>query len=161
MAWLQKNKAHKSIWPISILYTQVTAALEDDIIDDEERTRLIATMAEFADFSPVCEQPATSLPLTTPPPEITYAGNLFVLTGEFVTGTRTNCEKEIIILGGETHKRITRQTDYLIIGGKGSSDWVHQTFGRKIEQAIELQSKGQSISIVSEQHWIESLMRSG
>lgn len=157
MAWLKKNKSYKDTWPISILYSQITKTLEDGVIDEEERSLLIATMTEFADFSPVCEQPAVSLPLCTDPAPIIYKGKTFVLTGDFIAGTRTNCEKEIEHQGGTTQKRVTLKTDYLIIGDKGSSDWVHQTFGRKIERAVQLRDNGHKIAIISEQNWIESL----
>jgi len=47
-------------------------------------------------------------------------------------------------------------TDYLVIGEIGSSNWVHSSFGRKIEKAMELKEKGR-ISIVSEKHMQEFL----
>lgn len=156
-AWLDKNKAHKDAWPINILYAQITNILEDNIIDEDERASLIATLAELADFSPICEQPSTSLPLCNPAPEITYDNKVFVLTGHFYLGSRNNCEREISHLGGIPQRTITLKTDYLIIGDKGSSDWAHQSFGRKIERAVDLRTKNGKPHIISETHWAKTL----
>ncbi len=49
--------------------------------------------------------------------------------------------------------RITRETDYLVIGTLASEAWVHTTHGRKIEAAVEMKAEGHRIIIVAEEHW--------
>jgi len=44
-----------------------------------------------------------------------------------------------------------------VLGTFGSRDWVHTSFGRKIETAIRYRDKGAPIAIVSEDHWAASL----
>ena len=40
------------------------------------------------------------------------------------------------------------QTDYLVIGILGSEDWIHTSYGRKIEKAIEIKQKGFNVAII-------------
>ncbi len=56
----------------------------------------------------------------------------FVLTGKFVTGTRTECELEIVEHGGLTNKSPTRNTRFVVIGNLGSTGWAQSNYGRKI-----------------------------
>jgi NAD-dependent DNA ligase len=76
-----------------------------------------------------------------------------VLTGKFVTGKRAFCEAAVERLGGWCDSRITRETDYLVIGTLASEAWMHTTHGRKIEAAVEMKAQGHPISIVAEEHW--------
>lgn len=96
---------------------------------------------------------STSLPLDRPQPKIIFPGKLFCLTGKFVSGTRGECESYIVIHGGKVHSRPTIQTDYLVIGNLGSRDWIHSSYGLKIEKAVHYKEKYSKISIVSEDHW--------
>lgn len=52
---------------------------------------------------------------------------------------------------------IMQATDYLIVGLFGSEDWIHASFGRKIETALKMREKGHQIYIVPEEHWIQNL----
>jgi hypothetical protein len=45
----------------------------------------------------------------------------------------------------------------LIVGTFGSRDWVHTSFGRKIEKAVTYRRAGQRLAIISEDHWAGSL----
>ncbi len=52
---------------------------------------------------------------------------------------------------------MTQRTNYLIIGTFGSRDWVHTSFGRKIEKAVQYRIAGCRLAIVGEDHWAASL----
>ena len=60
-------------------------------------------------------------------------------------------------MGGVIDQSPTRDTHYLVIGELCSPDWVHTTFGRSIERAVELHNQGHPIQIVSEEHLVNSL----
>jgi hypothetical protein len=51
----------------------------------------------------------------------------------------------------------TRETNYLVIGELCRPEWIHATFGRSIERAIELRDQGYGIQIVSKECWVNSL----
>lgn len=100
---------------------------------------------------------SSTLPLCSPPPDIAFANKFFCFTGKFLYGTRNRCEKEIEQRGGLAQRQPAQNTNYLVIGHLGSTDWMHTAFGRKIEDAVELRGKGFPVSIVSEEHWVRYL----
>ena len=60
-------------------------------------------------------------------------------------------------MGGHVTDMPSSDTDYLVIGELCSPEWVHTTFGRSIERAIELREGGANIAIISEEHWVDAL----
>ena len=52
---------------------------------------------------------------------------------------------------------LTFETDYLVIGGKGSDSWKKGTFGNKIIKAFGLKNKYGKIAIIKESDWVKSL----
>ncbi len=52
-------------------------------------------------------------------------------------------------------KVVRLRTRYLIIGTFGSRDWVHTSFGCKIQKAVEYRSDGSGLAIVGEEYWAE------
>ncbi|WP_292663272.1 BRCT domain-containing protein, partial [Nitratifractor sp.] len=73
----------------------------------------------------------------------------------FTVGTRKQCEEIVVERGGKMQKYVTKSTDYLVIGDIGSEHWVHSSYGRKIEKAVNYREVGVPIAIVSENHWIK------
>ena len=59
--------------------------------------------------------------------------------------------------GGLIGSYVTLQTSYLVIGSVGSRDWIHSSWGRKVEKAVEYKRLCR-IAMVSEQHWPSFLM---
>jgi hypothetical protein len=55
--------------------------------------------------------------------------------------------------GGVCDADVTKRTNYLIIGTFGTRDWLHTSFGRKIEKAVSLRESGLRIAIAAEDHW--------
>jgi NAD-dependent DNA ligase len=101
---------------------------------------------------------ATRLPLDEPPPNLSFQSHVFVFTGRFLFGTRARCEQAVCQRGGMCEGNITQRTNALVIGNLGSRDWIHTSFGRKIQKAVEYQRKGVRLSIVGEEHWTRQLM---
>ncbi len=154
--WLIANREAADTWPADIIADRVARVLDDDIITDEERDelrdlfqRLIGSHEDTTDF----HSAATRLPLTEPPPAISFSGKMFMFTGKFLYGTRRVCEAEVTERGGLVTSNISRQIDYLVIGAIGSRDWIHSTHGRKIEGAIENIRRGANTAIIAEEHW--------
>ena len=87
-----------------------------------------------------------------------FKNQCFCLTGKFMMGPRANHEFEIKDRGGITHANVTEETNYLVIGSMGSTDWLHSTFGRKIEKAVSLAERGHPIALISEEHWADHLL---
>jgi hypothetical protein len=148
-------------WITVILYRRLAEMLVDHCLDQTEQAELLSLLHQIATGGePPGEYVAnlsTSLPLTQPAPAIHFLQRNFCFTGRFISGTRKQCEEAILTKGGTAQKVPTGETDYLVIGILGSTDWIHSTHGRKIEKAVEFQSRGSSLAIISEEHWIKHL----
>jgi len=159
--WFEANSEYLNAWPANILSARITEMLSDSLYDEDEKEELFGILNDITggtkSFYENMENNSAALPLCNPAPKITFKGKLFCLTGKFFYGTRNRCEKEIITRGGQPQSQPTQKTNYLIIGQIGSTDWIHTSFGRKIEYAVELKDTGFPISLVSEEHWVKFL----
>ncbi|MDH4232895.1 MAG: BRCT domain-containing protein [Nitrospirota bacterium] len=157
--WIIANEHVASVWPVNILYNRLNDFLSDNILDENEKRELLKMLHDFTGGGAMekYDNASTALPLCNPAPQIKFEGHEFCFTGKFVFGTRNNCIKEVKLREGFFNPEPRENTDYLIIGLIGSSDWIHTTHGRKIEQAVQMKNKGHRISIVSEKHWVNSL----
>jgi len=152
--WLSNNSKIAHRWPAKILYQRINKMLKDGILEQDEKTELFDTLRKITGETSeaLAGNMATKLPLTDPPPTVVFSNQNYCFTGHFVTGTRKQVETIVIDRGGNTQERPTLDTNYLVIGELGSADWIHSTFGRKIERAVEIK-KQCAINIISEEYW--------
>lgn len=92
-----------------------------------------------------------------PPPQFSWMNTVFVFTGKFAFGTRMDCQHQVTRRGALCEKDITVRTQYLVIGTFGSRDWVHTSFGRKIQKAVKYREAGAGVAIVAEDHWVKCI----
>lgn len=158
--WIENHREVAEKWPVNILYARITEMLKDGQLTDKERGELLQTLKDITGESSVYQEPnrSTTLPLNKPYPDVTFEGSIFCLTGKFVFGSTLECEETISELGGTVVQTPTAKTNYLVIGEMGSPDWVHTSFGRSIEEAIEMQGNGNNIVIISEEHWVNQMI---
>lgn len=102
--------------------------------------------------------PTTDLPLDDPPPALVFADRTFLFTGAFVYGTRRECQQAVVARGGLFVEKAVQRMNVLVIGCIGSRDWIHSSFGRKIEAVMHLKRQGFQISTVDEHHWVTHLL---
>lgn len=157
--WLKEYDAVSNIWPGSIIAERVRNILEDGIITDEDRCNLLETLKQitgshFMDTGSARHE-IVKLPFDTT--SIKFHQTIFCFTGEFIAGTRNYCRKITEQLGAITVNTISKKVNYLVIGGLGSPEWIHESFGHKIAQAIHLRETKHPISIIAEKHWHESI----
>ena len=160
--WLKSNRAAAKRWPGDVIYDRIGRALKDGVLDPEEEAELVPLLLDFTggkNTDPESSSKSTKLPIDEPPPTLRFDGRVFCLTGKFIYGCRSECEIAVLDRGGEVKSSPTQQTDYLVVGDIGSRDWVHSTFGRKIERAVEMRDQGHRIAVISEQHWVSFLTR--
>lgn len=161
--WMEANRSVLSDWPGDRLYSRLCEMLADRTLDIEEQGELLDLLHELTGGPvPLAHQAAsraTSLPLCNPRPEIHFPGKSFCLTGKFVSGSRKQCEGHIVQRGGIPQSAPTQTTSYLVIGFLGSSDWIHSSYGRKIEAGVALRERGVPIHIVAEEHWAAALVQ--
>lgn len=161
--WMANNKDVIDIWPVNILFARIEKVLFDNVVDESERKDLLDIISEVTGRPNSIElindvtHLSTSLPIDNPAPQIIFDDKSFCLTGRFFYGPREKCELEVIDRGGKIQPKPTRQTNYLVIGSFGSTDWTHSTHGRKIEYAVSSKAEGYPIALVSETHWMNFL----
>ena len=157
--WIENHREIADKWPVSVLYSRISEMLLDGILSASEQRELLLTLKQLTGSGSSFQGPnrSTSLPLNQPPPVIEYAGRSFCLTGRFVFASITECAETVSEMGGVIDQSPTRETNYLVIGELSSPEWVHATFGRSTERAIELRDQGHGIQIVSEECWVNSL----
>jgi NAD-dependent DNA ligase len=82
-----------------------------------------------------------------------------LFTGEFDFGSRSQCSKAVISLGGSVanQKLASRSIDYLVVGNTGNESWSSKTYGNKIESAVLCRKEHGKPAIVSEDHWLKAL----
>lgn len=138
--WMDDNKQLEGAYPYDILFEKLTEILADGIVTDDERTAIIAVMEEQLD--PVsCRSEDI---------DIDFNGKTICLTGDFLSGPRSNVESRFTDAGAIIGKNVTSKTDYLIVGGCGSAAWSCGNYGNKVKKALELQKKGKPIKIIRE-----------
>lgn len=160
-SWLKANQHVLDVWPANVLASRITHILEDRVVDQEERVDLFRLLAEIVGQVKAGadgKNRSTALPLTKPAPPVFFKKQYFCLTGKFVMGPRANHEFEIKDRGGFTQGNVTEETNYLVIGSMGSVDWLHSTYGRKIEKAASMAERGHPIVLISEEHWADHLL---
>jgi DNA ligase (NAD+) len=102
---------------------------------------------------------AADSPFDKPAPDVTFKGRRFLFTGEFDFGSRSQCSKAVISLGGSVanQKLASRSIDYLVVGNTGNESWSSKTYGNKIESAVLCRKEHGKPAIVSEDHWLKAL----
>ena len=159
LSWLAVNESTVVENPVTYaLLTRVEEMLQDNVLDQDEAkelhdvlTALSGGISEFGEFSK-----SASFPLDEPPPTITFENKSFLFTGTCMFGKRAECHEAAIERGGKVQTSVTRNLDYLVIGYYVTPSWKHQSFGGKIEKAMQYRDTGKShLAIVSEEHWVK------
>ena len=78
--------------------------------------------------------------------------SIVVLTGEFDHGSRSSVESELEKLGFVAGKSVTKKTNYVVIGNKGSEAYAHGSYGSKVEKAMKY-----GIPVLTEDDFFEQL----
>lgn len=157
--WLTNNEAIATAWPGDVVLDQVQQILADGIITPEERAHLASVLQDLVGGK--LDELAEATHVTTLAIDqvdgIEFLERRFCLTGDFVFGPRATCEQAIALRGGVVQAGITKKLDYVVIGGLGSPEWKHGSFGTKIEKAIEYKRSGLPIVIIHEDAWAAAL----
>lgn len=155
MSWLIQNQ-HLDNPIIHNLLDKISSMFEDGILDEEESDELLVVLKSIGgEASEIGElAKSTTLPLCMPAPSLQFAERTFLFTGTCAFGSRKQCQEAIIELGGTVVSSVSKTLNYLVIGSYVTDSWAHESFGRKIEKALEYRSSGVSLHIISEAHWL-------
>ena len=156
LSWLVQNRYTTENPIILNLLEKVDAILEDGVLDAEESAELLSVLQSISgEKSELGELSKTStLPINNPMPQIIFEGTSFLFTGTCAFGTRKQCQEVIKTLGGINAKGVTKTLDYLILGTYVTDSWAHESFGRKIEKAMNYRDNSVPLVIITEEHWV-------
>lgn len=157
--WLEHNEVVATTWPGDVIYSRISRVLEDGIVTTDERDYLIETLRQLigGSLDELAESAhATELAIDQNV-TVTIRDSTFCLTGDFVFALRQNCEDITRKYGGEISKSVTKKVTYLVVGGLGSNEWKHGSFGLKIQKAIDYKRQGIPLSIIHEDQWASAL----
>ena len=142
---------------ITNLLLRVHEMLQDNFLDEEESTELLETLNKFTggDFDLGEITKASALPFTDPQPDVMFKGKSFCFSGAFAFGSRKDCQNKIEELGGISEADISDKIDYLVLGVYVSSDWIHSSYGQKIQSVIKNKEAGSRLAIIGEEHWLK------
>lgn len=132
--WVAGHPDAVEQWPVNVLHARLLRIFEDGRVDDAEQRDLAELLTALVGGQAGIiggEDAASDLPIDRPPPSLVWTGSVFVFTGKFAFGPRSECERHVIQLGALCESSIIRRTNYLLIGTLGSRDWVHTSCGRK------------------------------
>lgn len=161
LRWMETNRQAANLWPAKALYPRLAQAAAKGVMtlheEGEMLDLLMKTVGGNTGPQTGFASNSAKLPLTEPAAPLSFEGRAFCFTGAFHSGTRDWCHSQVTSRGGRSMGNITKKLDYLVIGDIGNESWAHSTHGRKIEKAIEYNSAGCRIAIVSEEHWYSHL----
>lgn len=155
LSWLIQSRQCTTNPIIGNLLEKVGGFLEDGVLDPDESSELLSILRKIAgEPSEVGElAKTTSLPIDTPMPKIAFPGRTFLFTGTCAYGTRKEVQAATEALGGVNLQAVTKELNYLVLGTYVTDSWAHETYGRKIEKAMQYRSSGVPLIIVTEGHW--------
>ncbi len=161
--WLDQNSAIASAWPGDVVYSRVSEALADGRVTEEERAHLVQTLQQLigGTLNELAASTHTTQMLSYDTAPVEFSQAMFCLTGDFAFAPRSRCEQEIVTRGGIVKSSVSKKLRYLVVGGLGSTEWKHGSFGTKIERAMELKRGGAVIVFVHEDHWTKCLRTQG
>ena len=155
--WLDEHEHLRTLWPYDELQSLIMSVLQDGVIDEEEHRQLLQFFGEFMEFRghhalemTESEGPSLVTGVCAACPEIAFTDRRFCFTGTSERYTRKAFAEKIVQRGAVFSKSVTRDTDYLMIGGAGNPCWAYTCYGRKVEQAIQYRKQGCSIILVHE-----------
>lgn len=151
--WLDSNHLVRDKWPASAVVNRVAAILQDGVITQAEREDLLQLIQQVAVMSLDSQRlsPQASLEVWEDSLDsINLAGSTFCLTGDFVSGDRSDVHKKLRDLGADISPGVNSNVDFLVIGTLASHNWLYTSHGRKIEKALHLKRKGIGIKTITE-----------
>ncbi len=90
-------------------------------------------------------------------PDIDIMDKMFVFTGDLTGMTRTEAMQRVLNAGGQCGDRVTKNTDYLVIGNAGYEMTLKYGKSTKQLRAEELKLEGGDIEIISEDVFLQML----
>ncbi len=147
--WMGDHRDLSGNYPFDRVYDALDDVLNDGRISTEELKELQVLFSDYLD--PVKSESCEGF-------DCSICDKQIVLTGDFDYGTREAVSKLIESFGGIIKNSVTKKTDYIVVGAKGSEFWKTNNYGGKIQKALELKAAGNPIEIIEESVFMQSIL---
>lgn len=158
--WMAEHPNVTEHWPGSEIARRIREIIADGIVTIEERADLLDALQKisgnFFSETGAAAEDGPALPVDDDP-SIFFKDMTYCFTGQFIYGTRANCERAVLKHGGMPIDNITKRLNYLVIGTMIEPQWANTTYGRKIEKAVAYREEGCDLVIVTERQWTAAL----
>lgn len=156
--FLRSQSSHLYEFPFNALFHRLQRFINKQTLEENDLEAILTHIETFtgeqAGITDLYADLSTRLPIDNPEPQVYFENRLFCLTGDFMTGTRADCENILRQLNAIPQKNVTMKTEYVVIGLVESTHWKYGNFGNKIKKAMDYRNDyGRQIKIVSESHW--------
>lgn len=139
--WLEYNSDLRGNYPYDKIYHTLSDILADGAITQVEIDMMLDLFQKVSD--PIKDTSCSCCGLS-------IEGKTVCLSGNFDRGDKNDIGNRLVALGATVVGSVTRKTDILLVGGKGSTAWSSGNYGSKIKKALEMQEKGIEIVIIRE-----------
>ena len=145
--WMKDNLHLSGNYPFDTIFEKLEVISKGGEITQESREALLSLLQTHTD--PVKNKSEDC--------NDDFTGKIVCLTGEFRFGSRDAVTEVLKNRGVTVSSSVTSKTDYLIVGGEGSTAWACGNYGSKVKKALELQDKGKTIKIIREEVFVKWL----
>lgn len=145
--WVMEHTELRGQYPFDKVVTAIENVLEDGRVTSSELEYLQNVFSEYT--NPVKSVSSTDVE--------SIIDKHVCLTGEFVSGSRSEIIKLIESKGGYIDSTVKKSTNIVAVGGLGNKDWKTGNYGSKIQRALELIDKGINIQIIEEKNLMDLL----
>lgn len=154
--WLNNHEDFIELWPISTIYGQFSKLnLNNSSIDDSWRKETLKTLKDITAGNDVSNNIFNRID------SYDFKNKIVVITGELKSGEeRSYIAKQISGFGAIVKDTVTKATNLLIVGEKGSDAWRFGQYGRKIEKAVQLREDTTQPFIISETMYYDLVNKS-
>lgn len=135
--WIDDHEEIASDRAVAPIFSILSESLQDGRISEEEHEAIKGAIRSFLSPADGCCG-------------IEFEGKSFVLSGDFLHGSKKDVEAFIVSKGGEVAKGVSKKVSYVVIGDAGSERYAFGNYGSKAKKALELKSKGVPIDVVHE-----------
>lgn len=149
MAWLDDRPYLNTAWPFGDVRTLGQRILADGVVSQPEHDEILSLCKTVIAFGSSRVAKSGSNVFANQP-TLEFPNKAFCLSGKLERGKKADAQAAIKERGGKVKSAVSKQLDYLIVGGHGHEAWAYSSYGRKVEAAVNLKQSGVELLIVQE-----------
>ena len=146
--WLENNDQLKGLFPYDEIYDTVLKIGFDKKLSNENQKYLIQAF-QWVNNDRSISKDNPFVPWQKDP-IVDFKGKFFCITGTSVKAPRKKIEEKVKDYGGQISRDVSGKTDYLVVCTNGNIAWAFASYGRKIENAINIRKQGHKLIIIEE-----------